>query len=260
MYKSFASVFSIAGLLAIGNAQAATLDPATFAISASVHNDWVRETYANSGTLPQSANIVSPTGFTPSGSAGGTVTGFPAVLVSAALSGADCSCGGAGAYASLTYNFMLTSTPGYSGPIFDVPVLMNGTSTTSITGTNGGGISSSVSMTVTDASSNTIYTLGSGTGPYGATLQITPDVEYTVYMQASASIAGETGSVAASIDPFFAIDAGYAQDFQLAFSEGITNSISAVPEPSIWAMMLLGFAGVGFMAYRRNDKLAPRAV
>jgi outer membrane lipase/esterase len=27
-----------------------------------------------------------------------------------------------------------------------------------------------------------------------------------------------------------------------------------VPEPSTWAMMILGFAGVGFMAYRRNTK------
>jgi hypothetical protein len=27
---------------------------------------------------------------------------------------------------------------------------------------------------------------------------------------------------------------------------------SAVPEPSTWAMMTLGFAGVGFMAYRRR--------
>jgi PEP-CTERM motif len=29
-----------------------------------------------------------------------------------------------------------------------------------------------------------------------------------------------------------------------------------VPEPSIWAMMLLGFAGIGFMAYRRKSKPA----
>ena len=28
----------------------------------------------------------------------------------------------------------------------------------------------------------------------------------------------------------------------------------AVPEPSTWAMMLLGFAGIGFMAYRRKSK------
>lgn len=30
----------------------------------------------------------------------------------------------------------------------------------------------------------------------------------------------------------------------------------AVPEPSTWAMMLLGFAGVGFVAYRRKSKPA----
>jgi hypothetical protein len=28
----------------------------------------------------------------------------------------------------------------------------------------------------------------------------------------------------------------------------------AVPEASTWAMMILGFAGVGFMAYRRSRK------
>ena len=29
--------------------------------------------------------------------------------------------------------------------------------------------------------------------------------------------------------------------------------VAAVPEPATWAMMLLGFAGVGFMAYRRRS-------
>jgi choice-of-anchor C domain-containing protein len=32
-------------------------------------------------------------------------------------------------------------------------------------------------------------------------------------------------------------------------------SVSAVPEASTWAMMLLGFAGVGFLAYRRARKI-----
>jgi PEP-CTERM motif len=32
-----------------------------------------------------------------------------------------------------------------------------------------------------------------------------------------------------------------------------TTQVAAVPEPSTWAMMLLGFAGVGFMAYRRKQ-------
>lgn len=32
------------------------------------------------------------------------------------------------------------------------------------------------------------------------------------------------------------------------------QSIAAVPEPSTWAMMILGFAGVGFLAYRRRNQ------
>jgi hypothetical protein len=34
------------------------------------------------------------------------------------------------------------------------------------------------------------------------------------------------------------------------------QSVAAVPEPSTWAMLILGFAGLGFMAYRRKSKLA----
>lgn len=35
-----------------------------------------------------------------------------------------------------------------------------------------------------------------------------------------------------------------------------TFNVAAVPEPSTWAMMILGFAGIGFMAYRRRPHLA----
>lgn len=31
-----------------------------------------------------------------------------------------------------------------------------------------------------------------------------------------------------------------------------TSSVAAVPEPSTWAMLILGFVGVGFMAYQRK--------
>lgn len=31
-------------------------------------------------------------------------------------------------------------------------------------------------------------------------------------------------------------------------------TVSAIPEPSTWAMMILGFAGIGFIAYRRSNK------
>jgi len=32
------------------------------------------------------------------------------------------------------------------------------------------------------------------------------------------------------------------------------TSVAAVPEPSTWAMMILGFCGMGFMAYRRRSQ------
>jgi hypothetical protein len=35
----------------------------------------------------------------------------------------------------------------------------------------------------------------------------------------------------------------------------VSIQVNAVPEPSTWAMLILGFAGIGFMAYRR--KLRP---
>ena len=38
-----------------------------------------------------------------------------------------------------------------------------------------------------------------------------------------------------------------------------TSLQSGVPEPSTWAMIILGFAGVGFMACRRKSKRAPIA-
>jgi hypothetical protein len=36
----------------------------------------------------------------------------------------------------------------------------------------------------------------------------------------------------------------------------LETSVAAVPEPATWAMMILGFAGVGFVAYRRKSKSA----
>jgi hypothetical protein len=68
-----------------------------------------------------------------------------------------------------------------------------------------------------------------------------------------------TGLYNGSILTFFADDAGTSHTEQSpGFVDSITiatdlTSTSAVPEPSTWAMMLLGFAGIGFMAYRRKQ-------
>jgi PEP-CTERM motif len=49
------------------------------------------------------------------------------------------------------------------------------------------------------------------------------------------------------------IDQRIGYDYQ---GVAVLTSISDVPEPSTWAMMILGFAGIGFMAYRRKSKPA----
>lgn len=54
---------------------------------------------------------------------------------------------------------------------------------------------------------------------------------------------------------FFIID-GFLPDNLGGVSLDINPVVAVVPEPSTWAMMILGFAGIGFMAYRRKWKPA----
>jgi hypothetical protein len=42
-------------------------------------------------------------------------------------------------------------------------------------------------------------------------------------------------------------------EVQASFETANFEGISPVPEPSTWAMMILGFCGLGFLAYRRRD-------
>jgi outer membrane lipase/esterase len=40
-------------------------------------------------------------------------------------------------------------------------------------------------------------------------------------------------------------------------ADAFVDEVTGVPEPSTWAMMILGFAGIGFMAYRRKSSNGP---
>jgi hypothetical protein len=55
---------------------------------------------------------------------------------------------------------------------------------------------------------------------------------------------------------FYSFTTGQLATTSDAFTEtyGAGDFTAAVPEQSTWGMMLLGFAGVGFMAYRRKNK------
>jgi hypothetical protein len=51
----------------------------------------------------------------------------------------------------------------------------------------------------------------------------------------------------AYIDPFITTPSGYSIDL----SPGVLNGTQTIPEPSTWAMMLMGFAGLGFFGLKR---------
>lgn len=78
---------------------------------------------------------------------------------------------------------------------------------------------------------------------------------FEVFVFGAADASAEEGSASgyAYVDPYFYIptsDPNYA-DYSISVSAGIGNSpMSGIPEPSTWAMMLLGVAGLGFAGYR----------
>jgi hypothetical protein len=54
----------------------------------------------------------------------------------------------------------------------------------------------------------------------------------------------------------FAIPNGYYYTPVDDPTSGTITEVAAVPEPSTWAMMILGFVGIGFMGFRRKGKSA----
>ena len=56
-------------------------------------------------------------------------------------------------------------------------------------------------------------------------------------------------------DPIFTLGSFNLVNPFFGQNDVLTISVAAVPEPSTWAMMILGFATVGFVAYRRKRAL-----
>jgi PEP-CTERM motif len=99
----------------------------------------------------------------------------------------------------------------------------------------------------------------------GQAVQFNPD---TSLAHPATPLLTETWSVnqAAHTVTFVVTDNGLlGNDFAFAWAMTCANDViqgqvdfpsgtGSVPEPSTWAMMILGFCGVGFMAYRRKSK------
>lgn len=64
----------------------------------------------------------------------------------------------------------------------------------------------------------------------------------------------ETSDFTAALGGIYTLSISFTGDGDPAADFVVDNvAISAVPEVSTWAMMIFGFCGVGFMAYRRKD-------
>lgn len=77
---------------------------------------------------------------------------------------------------------------------------------------------------------------------------------YPVY-PAFAQLSGVYQPTGTQKSPYISGYTATDNDFRLNYTGNWTvNAVtSAVPEPSTWAMLVLGFAGLGFMAYRRKQ-------
>jgi hypothetical protein len=101
------------------------------------------------------------------------------------------------------------------------------------------------SISDTASSINNSPSIAPSTLSFEKTLGLMTDTPYSINLsadvQAQSFVVGDAANtVFASVDPTLSVPNGYS----IFFSDGIGNS---VPEPSTWAMMLLGFASLGFM-------------
>ena len=79
----------------------------------------------------------------------------------------------------------------------------------------------------------------------------------TMILSGTLSGPGITGSQAAFLEYAATQVAGPGGAVSLSLTD--SSAASAVPETSTWAMMMLGFAGLGFAGYRASRKSLPIA-
>lgn len=147
---------------------------------------------------------------------------------------------GAVALAALTYFFEVV------GPSGTVPINVNAKGYT--TPGAGGADYFAVQTTVNPGFTfPVVATPTSGAWTVSGEYGFSANVVYRVLLQVEAEGGGYS-----YIDPTFAIDPAYSNDYVLKFSAGVVNG---VPEPSTWAMMLVGFVGLGTMGWHARRRM-----
>lgn len=270
LFRSFTAILVV---FAASSASASVLPAAAFYggvdIFLNTGNGSLSHTGSSSFTGSQSA-VVAGAGGTATAQIQATTLPFPSITAFTSNSGAA-DLYGASASNNLDYYIRIVGPDASAVPLI---VDSNGSlSSTNLVYGSGSSLLLSVgyqTIAYVGASTSGLTVLGGSgsiSGP-ASNLSITQTIsaqsnaDIFVHMFVSTAIAGNSvESSGAFLDPIFFIDPSFvgANNYSIEISAGIGN-VSAVPEPSTWAMLILGFAGIGFIAYRRTSKPALTAV
>jgi len=142
----------------------------------------------------------------------------------------------------------VTTSPVHSGTYayFSGPVGSSNTLAQSFVDVAGGFCTASGWFSSTGGSPSMIeVTSGGGSPAVALNLNPAPTIGYTFFSVSFTGSGLDSFDVISRNDPGF----NYFDDLSV-----MGPAASAVPEASTWAMLMLGFAGVGFMAYRRKGR------
>jgi len=253
----------LAWALGMSSAKADTVLPATY----SIQFNSVPGAVNASGASPQSGGPYMFLGGTLDVSAAAATTAQPAAsadLTSGGCTSNGCAGGSYGVSSKVDYHIEVIGAAGVNVPYyFDTAggitatgQFGTGSATVSLIAPGGIGLTGFTAQTILEEDG----TVACSGGCVNSTQHISllSNTQYAIEVSAGAgAFTNSAASVHAWADPFIFIDPTFANgnQFSLLISDGVGNT-PAVPEPSTWAMMILGFAGVGFMAYRRKAKAA----
>jgi hypothetical protein len=142
------------------------------------------------------------------------------------------------------FNNLFSSAGSVSGTFF-----MSGTESSNDTASIGSTSQSLVSRTISKVVSNTPSLFISVSHP---------DIPASI-TQPFSILSGLTGSGTFNEATYSGVFSAYQASYQLhpeTITVTVDGVIAAVPEPSTWAMLLIGFAGIGLLSYRRHQSSA----
>jgi hypothetical protein len=173
------------------------------------------------------------------------------------------------ARADVVYSFTATPNEILVGQTSTLDLVLGGAHITGGSATLFSGDGNFASFPINDSIANEEFaetfqysTSGSFLPSFDVTVQYT--VPYTCGVSFPCSPPPETGIIVGyepcgvgNCTTFCGVSACGDAIWQVTFTGSASLNVGAIPEPSTWAMMILGFIGLGYIAYRRKKSGAP---